>query len=260
MVHADVERALEGVTRAMLVTGAFSHDQFEQEAHFIEVAARKGLEVTVRVSTHSGLIKPGTKGAYGRAHHGIASFIEAGKYRVVDLCPDWFLTNWLLGSAEVKGTGKLSLPVQGTGPKITMLDPADVGLAAAAILKLPVAGLAPLLAKRTLEVKGASRVNFADVAAALGKATGQPFALQPIPAEAFVGVLTGFGIPRVFAYSFLETYQQMDGVVPAGYEGYGEALFHWAQESSPELLALGWRAKTVEEWCNSPAIKAAFSK
>ena len=94
----------------------------------------------------------------------------------------------------------------------------------------------------------------------LAQATGQPFALQPIPAEAFVGVLTGFGIPRVFAYSFLETYQQMDGVVPAGYEGYGEALFHWAQESSPELLALGWKAKTVEEWCNSPAIKAAFSK
>jgi uncharacterized protein YbjT (DUF2867 family) len=79
MVHADVERALEGVTRAMLVTGAFSHDQFETEAFFIEAAARKGLEVTVRVSTHSGLIKPGTKGAYGRAHHGIV--------RVVPLAP-----------------------------------------------------------------------------------------------------------------------------------------------------------------------------
>ena len=163
-------------------------------------------------------------------------------------------------AAEVKGTGKLSLPVQGNGPKVTMIDPADVGLAAAAILKLPAPALAPLLAKRVLEVKGASRVNFADVAEALGKATGQPFALQPIPGEAFVGVLQGYGIPRVFAYSFLETYQQMDGVVPAGYEGYGPALFAWPQESSAELLALGWRARTVEEWANSPAVKAAFSK
>jgi len=260
MVHADVERALEGVTRAMLVTGAFSHDQFEQEAHFIEAAARKGLEVTVRVSTHSGLIKAGTKGAYGRAHHGLAAFIAAGKYRVVDLCPDWFFTNWLGSAGEVRATGKLSLPVQGSGPRVTMIDPCDVGLAAAAILQQPAAALAPLLAKRVLEVKGASKVNFSDVAAALGKATGQPFDLQTIPGEAFVGVLQGFGIPRVFAYSFLETYQQMDGVVPAGYEGYGPELFAWPQESSAELLALGWRARTVEEWASTPAVKAAFSK
>lgn len=53
----------------------------------------------------------------------------------------------------------------------------------------------------------------------------------------------------------------MDGVVPAGYEGYGAAeLFNWPQESSPELLALGWRPRTVEEWANSPAVKAAFSR
>ena len=84
-----VAAALSGVTRALLVSGAFSHDQFETETLFIEAAARAGLEITVRVSTASLLIKPGTKGAYGRAHHGIQSFIEAGKYKVVDLNPDW---------------------------------------------------------------------------------------------------------------------------------------------------------------------------
>lgn len=89
MVHADVTKALAGVSRAMLVSGAFSHDQFEVEAHFIEAAARANLEVTVRVSTGTALIKPGTKGAYGRTHHGLAAFIDASKYRVVDLNPDW---------------------------------------------------------------------------------------------------------------------------------------------------------------------------
>jgi hypothetical protein len=98
------------------------------------------------------------------------------------------------------------------------------------------------------------------VAAALGKATGNPFTLQTIPGDAFVATLQGYGIPRVFANSFLETYQQMAGVVPAGYEGYGADLFKWAEASSPELLALGWAPRTVEEWCNTPDIKAAFSK
>ena len=83
-----VAAALSGVSRAMLVSGAFSHDQFETETLFIEAAARAGLEITVRVSTASGLILPGTKGAYGRAHHGIQSFVAAGGYMVVDLNPD----------------------------------------------------------------------------------------------------------------------------------------------------------------------------
>ena len=79
----------------MLVTGAFSHDQFETESLFIEAAARANLEVTVRVSTHSGLIKAGTKGAYGRCHHGLEAFNAVGNYRVVDLNPDWFLVSYL---------------------------------------------------------------------------------------------------------------------------------------------------------------------
>ena len=77
---------------------------------------------------------------------------------------------------------------------------------------------------------------------------------------AFVAFLQSLGIPRVFATSFLETYQQMDGVVPQGYEGYGADLFNWPTESSPELLAIGWKPKTLEEWANAPGTKAVFGK
>jgi len=256
-----VAAALSGVTRALLVSGAFSHDQFETETLFIEAAARAGLEITVRVSTASLLIKPGTKGAYGRAHHGIQSFIEAGKYKVVDLNPDWFFSNWFSSAGEAKATGKLSLPVAGTGAKTTMIDPRDVGLAAAAILQQPVDGLAPFLAARRLEVKGTSKVNFADVAAALSEAVGYEITLNQIPGEAFVKTLQGFGVPRMFATSFLETYEQIGGVVPAGYEVYGPALFEGADKpAAPELLAIGWKARTLKEWANDPATKAAFAK
>lgn len=52
----------------------------------------------------------------------------------------------------------------------------------------------------------------------------------------------------------------MDGVTPAGYEGYGAKLFEWAQASSPELLAIGWAPKTLEDWANAAETKAVFSK
>ncbi len=259
---ADVAAALAGASRAMLVSGAFSYEQFEVESLFIEAAARAGVEVTVRVSTHSGLIKAGTKGAYGRAHHGLEAFIEAGKYKVIDLAPDWFLSNWFGSAGECKATGKLSLPVQGDGPfKATMIDPRDVGLAAAAILRLPAAGLAPFLAKRKIEVKGASKVNFADVAAALSKTVGYAIALNPVPRDAWCATLQSSGVPRVFATSFLETYEQCAGVVPPGYEGYGAALLEgWATATSPELAAIGWKARTLEEWASDPATVAVFAK
>lgn len=123
---ADVAAALTGASRSLLVSGAFSFDQFETESLFIEAAARAGLEVTVRVSTASGLIKPGTKGAYGRTHHGIAAFIEASKYKVVDLNPDWYLSNWFGNAGEAKAAGRISWPVAGNSGRFGVIDPRDV--------------------------------------------------------------------------------------------------------------------------------------
>ena len=136
-----------------------------------------------------------------------------------------------------------------------------MGLAAAAILQQPAAGLAPFLAARRLEVKGASRVNFADVAAELSAAVGFPIALNPIPRGAFVATLQSFGVPRVFATSFLETYEQCDGVLPAGYESYGPAhLSKWDKPSAPELVAIGWKARSLKEWASDPATVRKFAK
>ena len=137
-----------------------------------------------------------------------------------------------------------------------------MGLAAAAILQQPAAGLAPFLAARRLEVKGASRANFADVAAELSAAVGYPIALNPIPRGAFVATLQSFGVPRVFATSFLETYEQCDGVLPPGYESYGPEHLSkgWDKPSAPELVAIGWKARSLKEWASDPATVAHFAK
>ena len=146
----------------------------------------------------------------------------------------------------------------GDGPAITLIDPRDVGAAAAAILLQPAAGLAPFLAKRVIEVHGPSKANFAAVVSALGKAAGYPIAINKVPRDAWAAALQGFGVPRVFAASFLETVEQADGVVPPGYEAYGKPV--WVCETSPELLAIGWKAKTLEEWAGASETKAVWAK
>lgn len=54
----------------------------------------------------------------------------------------------------------------------------------------------------------------------------------------------------------------MGGVVPKGYECYGPdgGRASWPKTSSPELLALGWKPRSLDEWAASPHVKAALSR
>jgi hypothetical protein len=63
---------------------------------------------------------------------------------------------------------------------------------------------------------------------------------------AWLAQLMSFGVPRIFATSFLETYEQCAGVVPPGYESYGPALLQWETQTSAELLATQQRQYEAE--------------
>jgi NAD(P)H dehydrogenase (quinone) len=260
----SIASVLAGVSRCLLVSNAFAYEQFERETLFIEAANKAKLELILRVSTCSFLIKPGTKGAYGRCHHGIEAFVEVGGYPVVSMNPNWFFTNFLGNAQEAKTTGKISLPCSGNGPKdMCFIDPRDVGDAATTILTLPSDELKPFLAKKKIEVHGPSPCNYAEKVATLSKAVGYPIEIQEVPREAYISTLMSFGIPRVFASSYTETIEQIDGIVPPGYEGYGPdgGRPKWAKkEISPEL-AKYWKPKyTVDDWASSDATLAAFAK
>lgn len=253
-----------GVSRCLLVSGGFSYEQFARETLFIEAAAKANLEVILQVSTASLLIKPGTKGAYGRAHHEIEAFAKVGGYPVVHLNPSWFLSNWLDSAGEAKTSGKISLPCKGNGPAdFHMIDPRDIGDAAATILTLSSDDLKPFLDKKNIEIHGPAPSNFSDVAGALSEAVGYTIEVQQVPRETYISTLAGFGIPRVFCTSLTETIEQVDGVVPPGYEYYGSdgGRSTWeVSTNSPELLKV-WKPKyNVGDWANSDTVKAAFRK
>ncbi len=142
-----------------------------------------------------------------------------------------------------------------------LIDPRDVGSAAAAILTQPTAGLAVFIAKRNIEVHGPAPANFADKAAALSAAVGYDIKIKQVPLEAWVQAMQGYGLPRVWATSFAETVLQADGVVPPGYPApkAGEPSMG-SLDTSPELLAI-WKPQfTVQDWASSAEVKAAFAR
>jgi len=243
--------------RALLVSDAFSLNQFEREANFMKEAGAANLEATVRISTCSMLIRAGTTGAYGRAHHGIEAYASDKKLKVIHVNPNWFFTNWLMQADEAKGNGTISYPIIGTGEKTAMVAPDDVGSACAHMLTLPLDKLQPFLAAKNVEVHGPSLVNFADVAAAITKSVGYDLKINTVPRDAWAAGLVGMGIPRVFAYSFLETIEHVEDPSRAVVDEARPTV----QETSKILIDSGWSAQTsLEKWAESAMVKGAYKK
>lgn len=247
-----VVSALEGVSRAMLVSSAGQHEMFDRETTFIASAQKAGVEIIVRVSTCSALIHPGTTGVYARAHACIEAFIETTKAPVVDLNPNWFLDNILGNASEAKATGQITYPVVGNG-KGAFVDPRDVGSAAAHILLQPKEMLAAFLEQKRIEVHGPSLTSLKEQLEILSSIVGYPIKINTIDGAAWASILQGFGMSKLFATSFLHTVEVVDGVrVPPA---------PVISKSSALLTATGWEAKyDVSAWCNSDHVIAAFKK
>lgn len=257
LVQGDFEdekslaNALIGVDRAMLVSSAGTHEQFDVEVGFIAAATKAGVKAIVRISTFSALIHTGSTGVYGRAHAGIQAYIDYHKAPVVDLCPNWFFDNILGSAGEAKAAGTFSLPASEQGAS-AMIDPRDVGSAAAAILLLDDSQLSLFLAARRIEVHGPTVVSFKEYIDAIATAAGYPIVLNTVSEEAFAGVLQSFGMSKLFARSFAATVAAVDGkptMSPA------------VQTNSPLLAAINWQPKhNLASWVSQPHVLAAFKK
>jgi uncharacterized protein YbjT (DUF2867 family) len=243
--------ALVGVDRAMLVSSAGKHEQFDIEVGFIAAATAAGVKAIVRISTASFLIHPGSTGVYARAHACIAAYIDYHHSPVVDLDPNWYFDNIIGSAGEAKANGTISYPATGTG-KSAMIDTRDVGSAAAAILLLDDAKIAQFLQARVIEVHGPELVSFNDNAVALSAAAGYPIRINQVSAKDFAGALMGFGLSKLFAYSFAHTVEGADGI--------GTPMSPYVQTTSPLLLSI-WKPKhNLASWASQPYVVESFKK
>lgn len=176
---------LAGVDRAFLVSGAFTHEQYQNEVNFINTAVEAGIEAIVRIGTASALAHPGASCAYGRAHHGIQSFIHFNKYPVVTISSDWFFSNLAFAAEEAKASGKISYPGPADHEPRTFIDARDVARAAVMIMLLPSSTLQKFIAAEDIEVHGFNRVNFKQQLEVLSKAVGYDIEMVQVPADAW---------------------------------------------------------------------------
>ena len=248
---ADSIRAvIKDCHRAFLVSSAGEDSQFDVETSFLQIAKEANVEAVVRISTAAVLISLDSTGVYAKAHARIEKHIAEHKLPVIDLQPNWFMSNWLSSAGEIKATGKITFPVDSTSSafKFAMVDPRDVAGAAAALLTLPLDKLQPFLASGYVEVHGPEEISFNDQARAIGEVISKDVTINYIDPDAWQKVLESYGMTEYFARSFKETVLHVAGKIPPK-----RPLL---SKSSPLLLEVWQPQYNVKAWAE--ANKAAF--
>lgn len=247
----SMDAALSGVNRAMLVSAAGKHEQYDYECDFLLACKRANVEGVVRVSTCTALIHPGTRGVYARAHASIEANIKLNGHPVVDLNPNWFMDNILASAGEMKAAGQMSWPVSGDG-KSAFIDTRDVGNAAAEILTSADDIFKKFIAAGKIEIHGPELTSFQEQLAKMSKSVGYDIKINKVPGEAWVGALCGFGMSKLFATSFLDTVEICDGK---------RKPYQPIEQKSSDLLLSIYKPKfTVDDWLKQPHVQGALKK
>lgn len=227
--EASVAAALTGVTRAFLASACGEHEQFDREVNFIATAQKEGIEGIVRIATCSFMTHPGSTNVYGRAHACIESYSKLHNSPVVHLHPSWFMQNILQNAGEAKATGQITWPCDGDG-KLAHIDVRDLGNAAAMILLSD--RFSDFLSTGDIEVHGSETVSINETLAALSS-HGKELKLNPIPSDAWVGAMQGFGLTKLLARSLQKTFEICNGTIPP-------TIGSVVNTTSPLLLEIGW--------------------
>ena len=159
---ASVRVALEGVSDVFL-SGPDDPRRVGWETAAIDAAAAAGVRRIVKLS--SIVAAPGAPVAFWDWHGRIESHLRQSAIPAVVLRSSFFMSNLLLAAEPVARAGRLYAPA--AGARIAMIDPRDVGAAAAAVLAT--AGHDG----RTYVLSGPEAVTYGQVAAALSAAAAR---------------------------------------------------------------------------------------
>jgi len=181
---ASLRRAVAGADRVYLCA-ADGPRKVSHETALIDAAADAGVERIVKLSAMHA--DPGSRLPAFRWHGEIEAHLLASGVPAVVLRPAFFMTNLLMVAGGVAATGTLFAPT--AGRPVAMIDIRDV--AAVAAVTLTTDGHD----KQVYELTGPEAVTFADVARAIGAATGRPVAYIDLSEEEARPRFAGAGHP-----------------------------------------------------------------
>ena len=199
----SVRAALDGAD-TLFLSCADDPRRVGWETSAIDAAVAAGVRRVVKLSAVGA--EPGSPVAFWDWHGQVERHLRASGTGWVIVRSSWYMSNLLAAAAQVAAEGRLYAPAGQA--RVAMIDPRDVGAAAAALLTSP--GLSsPGHDGRTYLVTGPEAITFAEVSAALSAATGRRIEFTDIPGDAAEQAMIGAGMPAFAAGQIVEIFARL---------------------------------------------------
>jgi uncharacterized protein YbjT (DUF2867 family) len=209
----SLRAALDGV-ESVFLSCADDPRRVAWEKAAIDAAAAVGVRKIVKLS--SLVAEPGHPVAFWDWHGQVEAHLRASGVPAVYLHSSFFMSNLLAAAGQVAGEGRLYAPAGNA--RIAMIDPRDVGAAAAAVLA------EDGHAGRTYVLTGPAAITHAEIADALTAATGREVEFVDVPDEGARQAMIEAGLPDFVAQQIVAIYAHARQGVAAGATGTVETL------------------------------------
>jgi uncharacterized protein YbjT (DUF2867 family) len=191
----SLEAALEGVTRAYLVTPS-SPDAEAQQVRFAELATAAGVKRLVKLSQFAA--DEASPVRFLRYHAAVERRIRELSIGFTFLRPNLYFQGLLAFQAMIAADGRFVAPIGDA--RVSAVDVRDI--AAVAAIALTEEGHDG----KTYTITGPAAVTHTEMASALSKAIGRPVAFVDVPSDAFAGALKAAGVPSWQVDGLVEDY------------------------------------------------------
>ena len=195
---ASLRAALEGADQLVL-SAADCPRRVAWETDAIDAAAAAGVRRIVKLSSIEAA--PGAPVAFWDWHGRVEEHLRRSGVPAVVLRSSVYMSNVLAAAEPVAREGRLYAPAGDA--RIAMIDPRDIGAAAAAVLTTPGHH------GRTYVLTGPAAITYAGVAAALAEATARPVAFVDVPDEVAQQGMVQEGMPDVVAGEVVKVFAML---------------------------------------------------
>ena len=191
-----LDRVLGGIDRALMISSP-NLQMLETQCRFVDACKAAGVAHVVKFSgKESNVGFDATKFLFTRMHGEIERYLEASGLVWTHLRPCQFMQVYLWEAPSIAGKGLLRLPVDDV--RLSPVDVEDIARIACALLTQGGHhGLA-------LEITGPQALSMAEIANAIGEATGKPVRYQKTSIEEYRRGMEAARLPPFFVDALIE--------------------------------------------------------
>jgi len=191
-----LDRVLAGIDRALMISSP-NLQMLETQCRFVDACKAAGVAHVVKFSgKESNVGFDATKFLFTRMHGEIERYLEASGLVWTHLRPCQFMQVYLWEAPSIAGKGLLRLPLDDV--RLSPVDVEDIARIACALLTQGGHH------GRALEITGPQALSMAEIANAIGEATGKPVRYQKTSIEEYRRGMEAAGLPPFFVDALIE--------------------------------------------------------